>query len=105
MALQNLNFQASVLEIDVKLLRTYNGRSWWQRTMQCFGNGKVFTHNLTAPSGETPESLEAQKKLDSFQAGQYQFNLSVGQGDRGRAVFNVDSVDFIQPLILNEGKK
>lgn len=94
--MSSLNLKVQVLEISPKELRSYSGRTWYQRTMQCFGEHKVFTHNLTCPSGESEEAIEAQKKLDSVQPGYFMFGLEVEQGDRGRAVFAIREVNPIK---------
>lgn len=99
--MSSLSLKVQVLEIAPKELRSYGGRSWYQRTLQCFGEHKVFTHNLTAPSGDSEDAILAQQKLDAYQAGFYMFGLQVEQGDRGRAVFAIREV---QP-IKQEGAK
>lgn len=71
--------------------RTYNGRSWHQRQLQCFLEGKVAVHTLNAPDGDTPDAVEARNVLNKYDAGYYMADLVVQQGDRGKLEFFVSN--------------
>lgn len=79
--------QFNVVKITPRELRTYSGRSYYQRTFHCFNDDSVFTHAVNCQAGETPEAIADQKKLDSYLPGQYRADLEVMAGDRGRANF------------------
>lgn len=87
--------KVQVLAIPPMERRTFNGRAWHQRQLQCFIDQKVAVHTLTAPDGDTPEAIEARSNLNKYEAGYYMADLEVRQGDRGKLEFSVSN---FQPI-------
>jgi hypothetical protein len=83
--------KVQVLAVTPIERRTYNGRAWHQRQLQCFLEGKVAVHTLNAADGETPEAIEARNQLNKYDAGYYMADLVVQQGDRGKLEFSVSN--------------
>ncbi len=81
--------KVQVLAVTPIEKRTYSGRSWHQRQLQCFLEGKVAVHTLNAPDGDTPEAIAARETLNKYDAGFYMADLVVQQGDRGKLEFAV----------------
>jgi hypothetical protein len=85
-----------VLSITPREKRTYSGRSWYQRQLQCFGNDKVFVHTQNCSADETEEALKEQQDLDSMQHGYYMAELDLQQGDRAKPNFVIRNLKPIK---------
>lgn len=88
----SMQLKAQVLAISPSSKRTYNGRSWHQRQMQCFLLEKVAVHNVNAPDGDDAEAVLARQRIDALLPGDYVFTVEPVQGDRGRLEFAVIDV-------------